>query len=73
VRDISTSDTDVLHGVSHRMDTEISAAHLNPGVSAYLKELFPKIVEEMPGCEIAKYSLKVDHVHMVMVIRPNMQ
>ena len=43
---------------------------LNPGVSAYLKELFPKIVEEMPGCEIAKYSLKVDHVHMVMVIPP---
>ena len=43
---------------------------LNPGVSAYLKELFPKIVEEMPGCEIVKYSLQVDHVHMVMVIPP---
>ena len=43
---------------------------LNPGVRAYLQELFPKIVEEMPGCEIVKYSLQVDHVHMVMVIPP---
>ena len=24
----------------------------------------------MPGCEIVKYSLQVDHVHIVMVIPP---
>ena len=36
----------------------------------YLKELFPKILEEMPGCEIVKYSLQEDHVHIVMVIPP---
>ena len=43
---------------------------LNPGVSAYLRELFPKIVEEIPGCEVVKYSLQVDHLHIVMVILP---
>jgi putative transposase len=36
----------------------------------FLQELFPKVVEEMPGCEIVKYSLQEDHVHMVMVIPP---
>ena len=28
------------------------------------------MVEEMPGCEIVKCGLQVDHVHMVMVIPP---
>ena len=43
---------------------------LNPGVSAYLGELFPKIIEQMPGCEIVKYNIQVDHIHMVMIIPP---
>ncbi len=43
---------------------------LNPGVSAYLRELFPKIIEQMPGCEIIKYNIQPDHIHMVMVIPP---
>ena len=43
---------------------------LNPGVSAYLKELFPKILEEMPGCEMIKYNIQVDHIHIVMIIPP---
>ncbi len=43
---------------------------LNPGVSAYLRELFPKVLEEIPGCEIVKNSIQVDHIHMVMIIPP---
>ena len=43
---------------------------LNPGVSRYLVELFPKVLATMPGCEIVEYSIQVDHIHMVMVIPP---
>jgi putative transposase len=35
-----------------------------------LGELFPKIIEQMPGCEIVKYNIQVDHIHMVMIIPP---
>ena len=43
---------------------------LNPGVKAYLEKLFPKVMKELPGCEIVKYSIQIDHIHMVMVIPP---
>ena len=43
---------------------------LNPGVKAYLVKLFPKVMEELPGCEIVKYNIQVDHIHMVMIIPP---
>ncbi len=43
---------------------------LNPGVKAYLVKLFPKVMEELPGCEIVKYSIQTDHIHMVMIIPP---
>jgi putative transposase len=43
---------------------------LNPGVKAYLVKLFPKVMEELPGCEIVKYSIQSDHIHMVMMIPP---
>ena len=43
---------------------------LNPGVKAYLVKLFPKVMAELPGCEIAKYSIESDHIHMVMIIPP---
>jgi putative transposase len=43
---------------------------LNPGVKAYLVKLFPKVMKELPGCEIVKYSIQSDHIHMVMVIPP---
>ena len=43
---------------------------LNPGVKAYLIKLFPKVMAELPGCEIVKYSVQPDHVHMVMIIPP---
>ena len=43
---------------------------LNPGVRAYLVKLFPKVLAAMPGCEIVKHNIQVDHIHMVMVIPP---
>ena len=43
---------------------------LNPGVKGYLLKILPKVLETMPGCEILKCSIQVDHVHMVMVIPP---
>jgi putative transposase len=27
-------------------------------------------MKELPGCEIVKYSIQVDHIHMVMIIPP---
>ena len=43
---------------------------LNPGVKAYLAKLFPKVMAELPGCEIVKYNIQPDHIHMVMIIPP---
>ena len=43
---------------------------LNPGVAEYLVKLFPKILRSLPGCEIVKQNVQVDHIHMVMIIPP---
>ena len=43
---------------------------LNPGVKAYLIKLFPKVMAELPGCEIVKFNIQPDHIHMVMIIPP---
>ena len=43
---------------------------LNPGLVAYLKKLFPKILREMPGVKIKEVGTDIDHVHLVMVIPP---
>ena len=43
---------------------------LNPGVKGYLEKLFPKVIEQLPGCEIIKCSIQPDHIHMVMIIPP---
>ena len=43
---------------------------LNPGVKGYLEKLFPKVIEQLPGCEIIKYNIQPDHIHMVMIIPP---
>ena len=43
---------------------------LNSGVKEYLIKLFPKVMEQLPGCEIVKYNIQPDHIHMVMVIPP---
>ena len=43
---------------------------LNPGVRGYISELFPKVMKEMPGCEILEWNIQVDHIHLLMVIPP---
>ena len=43
---------------------------LNTGVRAYLGRLFPKVVKKLPGCEIVKYNIQPEHVHMVIIIPP---
>jgi len=43
---------------------------LNPGVKGYLSKLFPKVMREMPGCEIVEVNIQPEHVHMLMVIPP---
>ena len=43
---------------------------LNPGVKAYLRRVFPKLLQEMPGCLIVEQNIQVDHIHTVMVIPP---
>jgi putative transposase len=43
---------------------------LNPGVRGYLNKLFPKVLRELPGCEIVEMHIQVDHLHVVMVIPP---
>ena len=43
---------------------------LNPGVEGYLAKILPNILETMPGCEILKCNIQVDHIHMVIVIPP---
>ena len=43
---------------------------LNPGVAEYLSKLFPKLLRQMPGCEIVEQNIQVDHIHTVMIIPP---
>jgi putative transposase len=43
---------------------------LNPGVKGYLMKLFPKVIEQLPGCEIIRCNMQPDHIHMVMIIPP---
>ena len=43
---------------------------LNPGVKEYLSRLFPKVIREMPGCEIVEVNIQPEHIHMLMVIPP---
>jgi len=35
-----------------------------------LRKLFPKVMGNLPGCEIVEYSMEKDHIHMVMIIPP---
>ena len=43
---------------------------LNPGVRGCIGKLFPKIMREMPGCEIIEQNIQVEHIHMLIVIPP---
>ena len=43
---------------------------LNPGVCAYLRRIFPKLLRSMPGVEIKTIGPDEDHLHLIMVIPP---
>lgn len=43
---------------------------LNPGVRGYLHKLFPKVLKQIPGCEIVKMNIQVDHIHLLIIIPP---
>lgn len=43
---------------------------LNPGLQAYLRKIFPKVIRGMPGVELVKLGMETDHLHMVVVIPP---
>ena len=43
---------------------------LNPGLANYLRKLFPKVLQEMPGVEMMELSIQVDNIHTVMIIPP---
>jgi putative transposase len=43
---------------------------LNPGVKGYLLKILPKIMRQMPGCEIVECNILLDHIHIVMIIPP---
>ena len=43
---------------------------LNPGVRGYLHKLFPKVMKQLPGCEMVKVNIQVDHIHMLIIIPP---
>lgn len=43
---------------------------LNPDVAAYLSKVFPKLLRQMPGCEIVEQNIQADHIHTVMIIPP---
>jgi putative transposase len=38
--------------------------------TVYVLELFPKVLEMMPGCEIVEQNVRKDHLHLVIVIPP---
>ena len=35
-----------------------------------MEKLFPKILENMPGCKVEEINIQPEHVHMVMIIPP---
>lgn len=43
---------------------------LNPGVSAYLRKLFPKVIRQMPGVILVEQNIRIDHIHSIMIIPP---
>ena len=58
------------HRVSYCMGTEISPPYPESWREGYISKLFPKVLREMPGCEIVERSIQVDHIHLIMVIPP---
>ena len=43
---------------------------LNPGLQGYVRKLFPKIMQSMPGVEIEKVGMEREHIHLIMIIPP---
>ena len=43
---------------------------LNPGVKGYLRRLFLKVLNGMPGCEMVECSILEDHIHMIIQLWP---
>ena len=43
---------------------------LNPGVTAYIRRIMPKLLRSMPGVMIESIGFDRDHLHMMMVIPP---
>lgn len=43
---------------------------LNPGVQAYIRKLFPKILRRMPGVEVHEMGMEKGHIHLVITIPP---
>ena len=56
--------------VPHSVDTEISTAHPESWGKGIPGKTFPKILEQMPDCEVIKYNIQPDHIHIVMIIPP---
>jgi putative transposase len=52
------------------MDTEISPSHPESWNKCILEKTLSESTEQIPGCEIIKYNIQVDHIHMVMIIPP---
>ena len=52
------------------MDYQISPPYPESWIKSVFKQTFPKVMREMPGCEIIEMNIQLEHVHMLMVIPP---
>lgn len=43
---------------------------LKPGLATYLNKMLPGMMRTMSGCEIEELNIRIDHVHMIMIIPP---
>ena len=39
-------------------------------MKAYLEKLLPVVIKSIPGCEVIKFNIQIDHIHLIMVIPP---
>jgi putative transposase len=60
----------ISNGVPRGLDSEYRHAILNPGVRAYIARLYPKVLRDMPGCEVIEVNMQPDHIHMLILIPP---
>jgi len=43
---------------------------LNPGLAAYLRKIWEKVLREMQGVETVELNILIDHLHVIMIIPP---